>query len=115
MLVREWGDRDPDHPILPDAWKWEIVGMRVELDPLDEAEPYLDLTVRRGGGRQVLRFWSPRDLRIAEGGPRMTHGMAILDVRARGLEGIGVRVDDFEADSVRVVARSVVRQDATAC
>src|SRR5262245_13977601 len=113
MLEREWGDQDPEHAILPEAWKWEIVGLRVELDPVDEVEPYLDLTVRRGGERRVLRFWSPRALRIEEGGPRMTHGMTILDVHARGLDGIGVRVDDFEASSgsVRFTARSVVRHD----
>jgi hypothetical protein len=116
MLKREWGDQDPDHAILPDAWKWEIVGLRVELDPLDEVESYLDLTLRLGHDRQILRFWSPRDLCIEAGGPRMTHGLMILDVSARSLEGIGVRVDDFEASSgsVRFIARCVVRHDAVA-
>jgi hypothetical protein len=39
----------------------------------------------------------------------MTSGLAILDVRARGLEQIGVMVTDFEGGngSVRFVARTV--------
>jgi hypothetical protein len=109
LLERHWGDGDPTHPILPESHKYEIVGLRLELDPVEAAEPYLDLTVRRGADRRVLRFWSPVDLRIEEGGPRMTHGLAILDVRSRQLEGIGVRVDDFEGSSgsVRFSARAV--------
>ncbi len=39
----------------------------------------------------------------------MTSGLVILDVRGRGLSGIGVMVDDFEGShgDVRFVARTV--------
>jgi len=39
----------------------------------------------------------------------MTSGLMIKDLRARGLENVGVAVDDFEASAgaVRFVARSV--------
>jgi hypothetical protein len=116
QVQRHWGAGEPAHPILSEAHKWEIIGLRLELDPIDATEPYLDLTVRRGTDRRVLRFWSPVDLCIEEGGPRMTHGLEILDVRARQLDGIGVRVDDFEGSngSVRFSARSVEQVDGKA-
>jgi hypothetical protein len=102
-------ESDPVHPILADAWQYEIVGLRLEREPLDGSEPFLDLMLRCGDDRRTLRFWSPADLEIEKGGPSMTGGLAILDVRSRGLERIGVRVTDFEAGngSVRFVARTV--------
>ena len=101
--------QDPDHPILPQAWQFEIIGLRLEKDPLEGGEPFLDLTLRRGTGRRMLRFWSPSDLEVERGGPTMTSGLVIRDLRDRGLDGVGVKVDDFEASSgsVRFVARSV--------
>ena len=101
--------KDPNHPVLASAWQFEIVGLRLELEPNDVSEPYLDLTLKREQEIRTLRFWSPSDLEIERGGPRMTHGLEILDIRARGLDRIGVKVDDFEASSgsVRFVAREV--------
>jgi hypothetical protein len=100
---------DPIHSILDRSWEYEVVGLRLEREPLDEAEPYLDLTVKSGSDRRVLRFWSPQDLEVERGGPCMTSGLMILDIRARGLEKIGVRVDDLEggSGSMRFVARAV--------
>jgi len=100
---------DPVHSILEKSWDYEIVGMKLERDPLDEDEPYLDLTLKSGNTRRVLRFWSPQDLEVERGGPCMTSGLMILDIRARGMDGIGVRVDDFEGGGgrVRFVARTV--------
>jgi hypothetical protein len=102
-------DRDPEHPVLARAWEFEIVGFRLEKEPVDEREPFLDLTLKRGDDRRVLRFWSPRDIEIERGGPTMTSGLVIYDIRARGLERLGVQVDDFEASrgSVRFLARAV--------
>jgi hypothetical protein len=60
---------DPEHSILPRAWEFEIVGLRLEKVPVDESEPFLDLALQRGTERRVLRFWSPRDLEIERGGP----------------------------------------------
>jgi hypothetical protein len=100
---------EPIHPILPCAWKYEIIGIRLEREPFDGSEPYLDLRLRNGTDRRLLRFWSPRELEIECGGPRMTGGLVIRDVRARGLDGIGVMVDDVEASpgSVTFYARTV--------
>ena len=88
---------DPNHPILDRAWEYEIVSLKLEREPVDGGEPFLDLTLRCGRERRLLRFWSPADLEIEKGGPTMTSGLANLDIRARGLEQIGVMVTDFEA------------------
>jgi hypothetical protein len=102
-------ESDPDHPILPNAWRYEIVGLRLERAPADGREPYLDLAVEYSNQRRTLRFWSPADLEIERGGPCMTSGMTIKDLRARGLYGVGVKVADFESTvgAVRFVARDV--------
>ena len=99
---------EPRHPILPDAWRYEITGLHLELAPSDEAEPFLDLTLRQGDDVRQLRFYSPQELEIEPGGP-VSGGLVILDVRARGLDRLGVRVDDFEgrSGSLRFWARDV--------
>jgi len=114
MSSRRAPERDPDHAILPDAWQFEIVGFNLVKEPVGGTEPFLDLTLRRGQERRVLRFWSPVDIEIERGGPDMTHGLVIIDVRARGLERLGVEVDDFENSGRKVhfLARTV--EDITA-
>jgi hypothetical protein len=104
-------ERDRDHPILPHAHTWEIVGLRLERDPQTGHEPFLDLTLRRGGEHVNLRFWSPQDLEIERGGPTNTGGLVIEDISARGWDRIGVRVTDREVTvgAVRFVARAVDR------
>jgi len=102
-----------EHSILPRAFEYEIVGLHLEREPADEHEPYLDLVLRRGADRRVLRFWSPVDIEIERGGPTMTSGLVIHDIRHRGIPNQGVRVDDFEGTqgAVRFSARAVERQD----
>jgi hypothetical protein len=48
-------------------------------------------------------------LEIERGGLCMTSGLVIRDIRARGLAGLGVMVDDFEGSggAVRFYARTV--------
>ena len=100
---------DRDHSILPEAWHYEIIGVRLELAPEDGGEPFLDLTLRRGADRRTLRFFRPKDLEIEKGGP-VSGGLRIVDVSSRQLDNLGVRVDDFEATpgSLRFWARDVV-------
>jgi hypothetical protein len=99
---------DRDHPVLSDAWRYEIVGLRLELAPENGGEPFLDLSVRREGERRTLRFFAPQLLEIEEGGP-VSGGLKIIDVSGRQLDGLSVRVDDFEAatGSLRFWARDV--------
>jgi hypothetical protein len=75
------------------------------------ADLHRDRIVRR------LRFWSPQQLQVEEGFPRPTRGMAILDVRARRLDGLAVWVTDFEASSRKISfwARDVVDRDQPRC
>jgi hypothetical protein len=97
------------HEILPDSLDYEIVGLRIEHEPVDASEPYLDLTLQHGSERRVLRFWSPQDLKMVYDGPAAGHGVTIVDISDRGMENIRVRVDDLESGgaSLRFVARKV--------
>jgi hypothetical protein len=102
--------RDPEHPILREAWKHEVVGF--QYDGLAQ-EPYLDLLLRHAETKAVrrLRFYSPSDISIT--GPHMNWGLAISDVRQRQMEGIGVHVYNFENSPgpAQFYARDVI--DAT--
>jgi hypothetical protein len=70
---------DFEHPILDSSWDYEVVGLRLEKEPTEEIEPFLDLTLRRGSERRTFRFWSPSELEIERGGPLMTGGLTIFD------------------------------------
>ena len=100
---------DPDHPILDHPWEYEIVGFSY-FRPDDGTERYIDLTLRKDQVVRRLRFFGPQDIEIEKGFPSPTGGMYFSDVSARGLEGLGVRVADFEASpgAVRFWARAVI-------
>lgn len=104
--------QDPDLPILERSWEYSIVGLafRRSLDGSDEA--YLDLTLQRGSDVRRFRFFSPQDIRLEDGFPAAP-GLCFLDVSRRGMEGIRVRVDDYEAGGggLRFWARDVIDLD----
>ena len=85
-----------EHEILPNAISYDVVALRIEREPEDGSEAFLELAVRRGTERRQLRFWSPRELAIERGGPTSTGGFQIQDISSRGMEGLGVRVFDCE-------------------
>jgi hypothetical protein len=91
-------DGDPDHPILADPYTWELVEFTYRRDPDRQREPYFDLVLTRGGRVRRLRFFSPRGLEICRGMPSAM-GMCILDVSRRQLDGLRVRVANFEQSS----------------
>ena len=101
---------DPIHSIVERPWEYEILSLGFYQSPSEEFEPFIDLTLKKGDVLRHLRFYSPRELEIEKGFPARTGGFCIYDVSARGLEGLGVRVDDFEANwgAVRFWAREVV-------
>ena len=103
-----WGEA-PEHVVLPRAHEYEIVAFRLEREPMDGDEPYVDIVFRRGAERRLLRFWSPQELQIERGGPVRTGGLTIQDISGRGLERLGVRVADFESShgAVTFLARTV--------
>lgn len=90
-------DGDPDHPIIDKPLQYQIVEFCYHHDPDDVGNSYVDMTLRRGDTLRRLRFLGPQELEIEKGFPQPTQGMCILDVRHRQLDGIGVRVADFEA------------------
>jgi hypothetical protein len=89
-------DDDPHHPIIERPWEYEIIGLSYHRDLESWADSYLDLILQRGVCRRRLRFLGPQDLRIDEGFPSSS-GLCVLDVSKRQLDGIGVRVANFEA------------------
>jgi hypothetical protein len=106
MLTQE----DPFHSILDRPWEYEIVSLSFHRSFDGEFETFLDISLKKGDVARHLRFLSPRELEIENGFPAATSGFCILDVSARGMEGVGVRVADFEASwgAIRFWARDVV-------
>jgi hypothetical protein len=105
-------ESDPNHPIVTEPWRYRIGALHYHVG-LDDTEPYLDLDLHRDGEVRRLRFWSPAELEIEPGFPGPTYGMVILDVRARQLERLNVRVIDSEGTwgSITFWARDVVDRD----
>ncbi|MEX0867862.1 MAG: hypothetical protein WD030_10925 [Pirellulales bacterium] len=90
-------DGDPDHPILPTPFRWELIEFTYRRDPADWRESYIDLVLARGGVERRLRFFAPRDVELTRGVPNSS-GLYIRDVSGRQLEDVGVRVGSFEPD-----------------
>jgi hypothetical protein len=88
-------DGDPDHAILDRPYSWELLEFTYRRAPADHRESFIDMVFKRGDEVRRLRFCSPQQLSIPEGLPN-TFGMVIVDVSARQLEGLGVRVANFE-------------------
>lgn len=102
-------EQDPPHRIIDAPHSYQLRALRYDTGA-DGGEPYLDLELGKGPEIRRLRFWSPRDLEIEKGFPQSTGGMEILDVSARHLDGIGVRVADCESSwgAITFWARCVV-------
>ncbi len=88
-------DGDPHHPIIERPWEYEIVSLCYHRDLNSWADSSIDLTLQSGDCRRRFRFLGPQDLRITEGFPNSS-GLCILDVSKRQLDGIGIRVANFE-------------------
>jgi len=43
MTTRIDPSTDFEHPIIDSAWDYEVIGLRLEKEPIEEAEPFLDL------------------------------------------------------------------------
>ncbi len=106
-------DGDPQHTIIDRPHEFRIGTLHYHVG-LDGQESHLDLHLHRGDEVRRLRFYSPQDIEIEKGFPLPTGGMVILDVTGRQMEGLRVRVADFEASwgSITYWAREVVDLDA---
>jgi hypothetical protein len=80
---------------------------RRTVDSSKEAQ--LDLTLQRGSEVRRLRFFGAQDLRVDEGFP-FERGLCFVDIRARGMEGIAISVQDVDQSmrGVRFYARDVI-------
>ena len=103
---------DPNHPIIERPFEYRVTGFAFHRALDDSIESYADLTLQRDDVIRRLRFLGPQSISIEEGFPNGS-GMFIADVRHRGLEGLGVRVDDFESSggAIRFWARTVIDLD----
>lgn len=106
-------ERDPDHPIVDEPWRYQIGAMHYHVG-LDGSEAHVDLDLHLDGVVRRLRFMSPQQFVIEDGFPQPTHGMAILDVGGRRLEGLRVWVTDFECNGggISFWARDVLDRDS---
>jgi hypothetical protein len=88
-------DGDPDHPILHEPFLWELVEFTYRRDRSDWRRSYIDMVFAQGEVKRRLRFFAPQGLEVRRGLPSSS-GMCILDVSGRQMEGLRVRVANFE-------------------
>ena len=102
-----------DHPILPHPFRWELVEFIYRKCLEDRQRSYVDLVLQRDGVSKRLRFFSPQNLELTEGLPN-SHGLQILDVSNRQLDGIKIRVSNFEGSwgAPTFWAQSVIEVDS---
>ena len=103
---------DPDHPIIDHPSAYQVIGFSFRRTLDGSIEPFIDLTLQHGEIVRRLRFLGPQSISIEDGFPDGC-GMYIKDVRNRGLDGLGVLVDDYEASggAIRFWARAVIDLD----
>jgi hypothetical protein len=97
---------DPQHPILAEASKHEVVDFR--WGGIAE-EAFVEVVLKHvgSGGTRRLRFLGARDVVFSDA--PMNWGLNIQDVSGRQLEGVAVQVSNFENSEgqVRLLARDV--------
>lgn len=85
------------HSIIQRPWEFKIKKFHYDCTSEDSLEHFIDIQFVKGDEIRNLRFIGPKQLKIEEGFPYPTSGLAIMDIRNRGLEDINIRVTDFEA------------------
>ncbi len=86
---------DSYHPVIQRPHEYSIVEFTY-VSPQDGSEAYIDIILKKGDSLRRLRFHGPQDLQITSGFPNSS-GLVIVDVSARQLNGLGVRVMNREA------------------
>lgn len=93
----ERSEIDPDHSILPEPFRWELIEFTYRHEPADWRQSYVDLVLERDGVQRRFRFFGPQEIELTRGVPNSS-GLYIQDVSGRQMEGVGVRVGSFEPD-----------------
>ncbi len=86
----------PDHPILPQPFRWELREFCYRRDHAAAAS-YIDLVLARDGVERRLQFFGLREVELSRGWLNSSR-LYIADVSGHGMEGVGVRVGSFEPD-----------------
>lgn len=98
---------DPQHPILAEAWKHDVVDFR--WGRIAE-ESFVEVVLKHveSGCTRRLRFLGARDVVFSDA--LMNWGLDIQDVSGRQLEGVAIQVSNFENSEgqVRLLARNVL-------
>lgn len=87
---------DPDHPIIFKPWTYRIISLLFEKSSPQREESIVELLLQREQEVRRLRFLGVEDIHIDSGFPD-GGGLFISDVSARNLDGLSVRVGDFES------------------
>lgn len=87
-------DDSPDHPIIDTPFTWELIEFVFRSS--DNTGPYIDLVLKRETVTRRLRFFSPEGFELNCLRQPNCFGMRILDISNRQLEGLKVRVTNFE-------------------
>ena len=90
--------KDADHAIITRPWEFELIEFCYQR-PNDGGEPYVDLVFQKAKEKRRLRFFSPRDIHISGGPSPSSIGLTILDIRNRQMDGLGIRVESYEASN----------------
>ncbi len=96
------------HPVLPEAWKYRVVGLNADFPMESQLASSIVLTLVREDSQVILRFDGIQELEIDAGFPYLVTGLQVLDVAYLQWDGIKIRVESFEQDpAIRFWARSV--------
>ena len=99
---------DKFHPAINRPHEYEIAYLGYQLDQEDFRNSYIDIHFKKGNEIKKLRFFQPTELEIEKGFNGNICGMEILDIRDYQLDGVGVKVRNFEQDAgVTFMAREV--------
>ena len=102
---------EPDHPILPRPWTYDLVQVDWRSTPAI-AEGWLDLKFQKGAEQRRLRFLAPTEVQVDRGFMGQPTGLRIVDIRSRGWDRVGIEVLNFEQDpGITFFAADVVDLD----
>ena len=96
------------HSIITRPHEYEVTYFGYQTNKEDYRNSYIDIHFKKGNEVRKLRFLQPTELEVEKGFNGNVCGMEILDIRERQLDGIGVKVRNFEQDAgVTFLAREV--------
>ena len=103
---------EPLHPLIADPWTYDLIALDWRLDPRDDRNDTLDLTLRRDGAQRRLRFIRPHNIKIDRRFHGSLSGFTIVDIRSRQWDDMKVEVKNNEQDpGITFVAADLIDLD----